>query len=119
MTTYPLVDIHEIAQDQVGPDKVRPDRVSSSSVEQLSVPKLVALHLVPGALITVAFVALAPLVKAVGLPPIAALLAAILLVLIPVELGIVFGPSDATAVPRRCRTGSGWHYESGCGSSRS
>ena len=104
--------IHEIAQDHVGPDRLRtdprePDRVSS--VEQLSVPKLVALHLIPGALITVAFVALAPLVKAVGLPPIAALLAAILLVLIPVELGIVLRAIGrdgvAAAVPYRQRLG--------------
>ncbi len=112
MDRYPLVVIHEIAQDHVGPDRLRtdprePDRVSS--VEQLSVPKLVALHLIPGALITVAFVALAPLVKAVGLPPIAALLAAILLVLIPVELEIVLRAvirdGGAAAVPYRQRLG--------------
>ena len=110
MGRYPLVVIHGIAQDQVGLEWVRPDEVGLdrvSSVEQLSVPKLVALHLVPGALITVAFVALAPLVKAVGLPPIAALLAAILLVLIPVELGIVFRAvrrdGGAAAVPYRQR----------------
>jgi uncharacterized protein len=57
--------------------------------EQLSGPALVALHLVPGALITAAFVAFAPVIEAVGFPPIAALLAGIALVLVPVELGIV------------------------------
>ena len=86
--------------DQVGPERV-------NIVEQLSAPKLVALHLVPGALVTVAFVALAPLVKAAGLPPIAALLAAILLVLVPVELGIVLRAvrryGGAAAVPYRQR----------------
>ena len=96
---------------------VGPDR--ANVVEQLSVPKLIALHLVPGALVTVAFVLLAPLVKAVGLPPIAALLAAILVVLVPVELGIVLRAVRRDGGPRRCRTGSGWHCANGSGSSRS
>ena len=45
--------------------------------------------LVPGALTTVAFVALAPLVERLGLPPITALLGAIVGVLVPIELGVV------------------------------
>ena len=71
--------IHKIAQNHVGTERVRTDQVGPdrvNSVEQLSVPKLIALHLVPGALVTATFVVLAPLVKAAGLPPIAALLAA-------------------------------------------
>jgi membrane protease YdiL (CAAX protease family) len=55
----------------------------------LSMPRILALHLIPGALMTGAFVALAPAAEAMGLPPIAALLASIMLVLVPVELGIV------------------------------
>ena len=104
--------IHKIAQDHVGPDWVRTDQVGPdrvNSVEQLSVPKLIALHLIPGALVTATFVVLAPLVKAAGLPPIAALLAAILLVLVPVELGIVLRAVNrnggAAAVPYRQRLG--------------
>jgi len=80
---------------------------SAPPVEQLPLPKLVALHLVPGALVTGAFVALAPLIAALRFPPIAALLAAVLVILVPFELGIVFraargrsGSLDA-AVPYR------------------
>ena len=81
--------VHKIAQDPVGPEWVRTDQLGpdrADFVEQLSAPKLIALHLVPGALVTVAFVAFAPLVRAAGFPPIAALLAAILLVLVPVAV---------------------------------
>jgi membrane protease YdiL (CAAX protease family) len=60
-----------------------------AAVEQLSVPALLALHLIPGALVTIAFVALAPVAEAAGFPPIAGLLAAIALVMVPVELGII------------------------------
>jgi membrane protease YdiL (CAAX protease family) len=106
------VAISKIAQDHVGLEWVRTDRVGpdrANLVEQLSVPNLIALHLIPGALVTVGFVLLAPLVAAVGLPPIAALLAAILLVLVPVELGIVLRnvrrDGGAAAVPYRQRLG--------------
>jgi membrane protease YdiL (CAAX protease family) len=47
---------------------------------------------------TVAFVAFAPLAEAVGFPPIAALLAAIALVLVPVELGIMVWASRREGV---------------------
>jgi len=80
--------IPKIAQESITPPgSDRPGPVDI--VEQFSVAKLIALHLIPGALVTAAFVILAPLVRAAGLPPIAALLAAILLVLVPVELGLV------------------------------
>jgi membrane protease YdiL (CAAX protease family) len=55
----------------------------------LPLTTMVALHLVPGALIVGAFVAFAPIAENVGFPPIAALLAAIALVLVPFELGVV------------------------------
>ena len=104
--------IHKIAQNHVGTERVRTDQVGPdrvNAVEQLSVPKLIALHLIPGALVTATFVVHAPLVKAAGLPPIAALLAAILLVLVPVELGIVLRSirrdGGAAAVPYRQRLG--------------
>ncbi|MFL5719035.1 MAG: CPBP family intramembrane glutamic endopeptidase [Chloroflexota bacterium] len=67
----------------------RPAATSTTSVDQLSLPSLVALSLVPGALVTASFVAAAPLTEALGFPPISALLASIVLVLVPLELGVV------------------------------
>jgi CAAX protease family protein len=67
----------------------RPAVVPPAAVPQLATSTLLALHIVPGVLMTAAYVALAPIVERLGLPPIAALLAAILLVLIPVELGVL------------------------------
>ncbi len=58
------------------------------ATEQLPLPTLLALFLIPGALITIAFVLLAPVIDAAGFPPIAALLVAILVVLVPFELGV-------------------------------
>jgi uncharacterized protein len=57
--------------------------------EQLALPALLALFLVPGALMTAAYVLLAPVVERAGFPPIAALLVAILIVLIPFELAVI------------------------------
>ena len=76
------------------------------TADRFSWPQLLALHLGPGVLITVAFVALAPVVEAARFPPIAALLLAIALVLVPVELGIVLRAggrlgSPLAAVPYR------------------
>ena len=83
--------------------------------EQLSSPRLVALHLVPGALVTAAYVALAPVVEAAGFPPIAALLAAIVVVLVPIELGIVLRAVrqdgfDAAVPYRRPLPGRDWAW---------
>jgi uncharacterized protein len=63
---------------------------------QLPIPKLLVLSLLPGALMTVAFVAFARLVEPIGFPPIAALLLAIVVVLIPFELGVVLFASRQT-----------------------
>jgi uncharacterized protein len=66
--------------------------ISSSpkaATEQLSWPTLLALFLVPGALTTAAYVLLAPSVERAGFPPIAALLVAILIVLVPFELAVI------------------------------
>lgn len=60
-----------------------------SEIRQLSGVALLALHLVPGALMTVGFIAFAPIAESLGFPPIAALLGAILIVLVPVELGLL------------------------------
>ncbi len=65
------------------------DPASTPSIEQLGLPKLLVFFLVPGALMTVAFLAIAPFIETVGFPPIAALLVAILVVLVPIELGVL------------------------------
>jgi uncharacterized protein len=102
--------IHQVAQDQIEPEWAQTDQVGrdrASSADQLSVSKLIALHLVPGALVMVAFVLFAPLVEAAGLPPIAAFLAAIMLVVVPIELTVVLRAvrrsGVAAALPYRQR----------------
>ena len=80
-----------------------------TGVRQLSTPLLLALHIVPGALMTAGFVLLAPLFDAIGFPPIAALLAAIVLVLVPTELSVLRfaarseGVGIAALIPYRSR----------------
>jgi uncharacterized protein len=60
------------------------------SVAQHTLPQTLLLHLLPGALITIAFVLLAPWLKQNHLPPMLAILIPILLVLIPFELGLLY-----------------------------
>jgi CAAX protease family protein len=67
----------------------RPTVAATGTIRQLSTATLLVLHIFPGVLMTGGYVALAPFAERLGLPPIAALLAAILLVLIPVELGVL------------------------------
>lgn len=76
------------------PSMGRRDRVGAGTApqptaHQLSLPPLVALHLIPGALVTVAYVAFAPVITGLGFPPIAALLS----FLSPVPLDHVKGYS--------------------------
>jgi len=61
----------------------------SAVTAQLGLATLLALFLIPGALVTVADVVLAPFVETAGFPPIAALLLGILIVLVPIELGVI------------------------------
>lgn len=75
-------------------------------IRQLPMVPLLVLHLVPGALMTAAFVALAPFAETAGLPPIAALLMAIAAVLLPFEFAVVLwagrgSGSILAAVPYR------------------
>lgn len=63
---------------------------ATASVGQLPLGRLLALFLVPGALMTVVFVLIAPLIENLGFPPIAALLVAIIGVLVPFELAVLF-----------------------------
>ena len=67
-----------------------PSAVSPADTTQLSTPALLALGLAPGALMTAGFVLFAPFIDALGFPPIAALLTAIVLVLVPTELGVLW-----------------------------
>jgi hypothetical protein len=57
------------------------------TIEQHPMGKTVVLHLLPGVLIVLVFVAFAPVSAALGLPPNFALFAAVLVALIPFELG--------------------------------
>jgi membrane protease YdiL (CAAX protease family) len=68
------------------------------ATEQLPVATLLILFLVPGALITLAYVLLAPVIDAAGFPPIAALLVAIVVVLLPFELGVVLRASRGQGI---------------------
>ena len=65
----------------------------SLATEQLALPRMFALFLVPGALMTVFYVVIAPFIETAGFPPIAALLVAILIVLVPFELGVILRAS--------------------------
>jgi membrane protease YdiL (CAAX protease family) len=63
-------------------------RTNSSVVdEQHSVGRTLVLHLLPGVLILVFFVAVAPLLRGIGFPPVMAIYLASVFVLIPFELG--------------------------------
>jgi membrane protease YdiL (CAAX protease family) len=69
--------------------------------EQLGLAKLLALFLIPGAIMTAVFVVLAPVVETAGFPPIAALLVAIVIVLVPFEVGVIVRAARAQGVPVR------------------
>ena len=76
------------------------DGADMSLPEQLSTPRLLLLFLVPGALMTLAFILLVPVVEAIGFPPIAALLLAIVGVLVPFELAVVLRAGRAAGSVR-------------------
>jgi CAAX protease family protein len=65
----------------------------SPATEQLPLPTLLGLFLIPGALMTVVYVVIAPFIETAGFPPIAALLVAIVIVLLPIELGVILWAS--------------------------
>ena len=60
---------------------------SSAVEEQHSLARTLVLHLLPGVLILAFFVAVAPLLRGIGFPPVMAVYLAIVFVLIPFELG--------------------------------
>jgi membrane protease YdiL (CAAX protease family) len=66
-------------------------------VDSLSPGRLVTLALAPGALGTLVYVALAGVVEQAGFPPITALFVAIVVVIIPFELGVVLLASRSSA----------------------
>jgi membrane protease YdiL (CAAX protease family) len=61
----------------------------TSPTKQLGIPTLLGLFLIPGAIMTVVIVVIAPFIQTAGFPPIAAVLVAILIVLVPFELGVI------------------------------
>lgn len=61
-----------------------------SPVQSLLLGKAILLHLLPGALITAFYFLAAPVLMQAGFPPVLSLYLAILLVLIPFELGFLF-----------------------------
>ena len=92
------------------------DRASRQpATEQLSLPTLLGLFLVPGALITLAYVLLAPLIDSAGFPPIAALLVAIVIVLLPFELGVVLRAAAVREIDRSCPIDDQFPSATGCG----
>jgi membrane protease YdiL (CAAX protease family) len=66
---------------------ITPSTTAPDEVEQHSLPATIAYHLLPGLLILAVTVAAVPVVRAAGLPPIAALVLAFLVALLPVQLG--------------------------------
>jgi membrane protease YdiL (CAAX protease family) len=62
-------------------------QIAAEAPGQMPLGRSILLHLVPGALITAFYFLTAPAIQRAGLPPLAALLLAILIVLIPFELG--------------------------------
>jgi uncharacterized protein len=80
-----------------------------NAARQLSIPRLLLLHLAPGALATALFILLADPVQRAGFPPLLAFLIAIVVVIVPAELGVVVvagrqqtgAPSLLAAVPYR------------------
>src|SRR4051812_2195815 len=67
-----------------------PSAAAPTDTTQLSTPALLVLGIGPGALMTAGFVLFAPVAETLGFPPIAALLTAIMLVLVPTELGVLW-----------------------------
>ncbi len=62
----------------------------SAKIRHHSIPESLAYHLIPGLLIGLAYYLLAPVVRAAGYPTVMALNLTALVILIPVELGILF-----------------------------
>jgi hypothetical protein len=67
-----------------------PDVADSERLPQHGLARSIALHLLPGAVTTAIYIACIPAVTRAGYPPLAALLIASVVGLIPIELGILF-----------------------------
>lgn len=63
--------------------------ISSTSTPQHSLLKSLFLHLIPGALVTLVFVLLKPVLDSTGFPPLLAFLLAVVLVDVPFMLGVM------------------------------
>jgi uncharacterized protein len=63
--------------------------IAQPAIEQWSLRRLLALHLLPGSLTTAFYIAAAPVVMRIGFPPLFAILLAIVLIVIPFEIGFL------------------------------
>ncbi len=77
----------DLTAQEKGADAPRVPSGSGLAEGQRSVVRTVVLHLLPGALATAFYIAAAPVVKGLGFPSLMAIYLAILLVIIPFELG--------------------------------
>jgi uncharacterized protein len=68
---------------------VTANSLETNPPDQMPLGQSILMHLIPGALLTLVYFLIAPPMMAAGYPSIAALLLAILVVLIPLELGIL------------------------------
>ncbi len=71
--------------------------MTSSTLIPHSIWRSIGLHLIPGALITLFFYLATPLLQSVGFPPMMGILLAILVILIPFELGYLLYQSRKTS----------------------
>lgn len=79
-----------MAHISISPASQASNRLPVSQEHYLLLGKTIVLHLLPGVLITVFFFLAGPILVRAGFPPILALYLAILLILIPFELGFLF-----------------------------
>jgi uncharacterized protein len=77
------------------------DSRPTPAADQLGLASLLVLFLVPGALLTIGYVIIAPFIETAGFPPIAGLLLAIVIVLVPFEVGVVLRASRGRGQPIR------------------
>ncbi len=63
---------------------------AGTPIKQHMITQTILLHLLPGALITILFIFLGPLLEQNHLPPLLALLIPILMILVPFELGLIY-----------------------------
>ncbi len=76
--------------------------------EQHSAKRTIALHLLPGVLVTLFYIAIAPVMRSLGFPSLMGIFLAVVLVLIPFELGfrLYEARKSGSSPGASCSTGS-------------